>query len=163
MYRDHVQREFARRLRSEATEPERKLWRVLRAQQLAGYKFRRQAAIGPYIVDFVCFSHKLVIELDGVQHAEGDASERDAVRTAWLESRGFQVLRFWNHRMDERVKLVVDEIRGALEKVEGTRTSQPPSPALPAEGRESEEAKQAREGREPEGRTSRGEGAGRET
>ncbi len=140
MYHDQEQRNFARQLRNNATAAERRLWRALRAQQLDGYKFRRQAAIGPYIVDFVCFSHKLVIELDGVQHAEGDAPQRDAARTAWLESRGFQVLRFWNHQLDEGLKLVVDEIRGALEK------GQPPSPALPAEGREPEVGDRRREG-----------------
>ncbi len=144
MYRDHEQRDFARHLRNNATEPERKLWRALRAQQLAGYKFRRQAAIGPYIVDFVCFSLKLVIELDGVHHALDQSPQRDAARTAWLESRGFQVLRFWNHQLDEGLKLVVDEICGALEKLS------PPSPTLPAEGREQERIQGTRR-REPEG------------
>jgi very-short-patch-repair endonuclease len=133
MYRNREQREFARQLRNNATDAERKLWRALRAEQLTGYKFRRQAALGPYVVDFVCFSHKLVIELDGVQHALGHSPVRDAERTAWLESRGFQVLRFWNHQLDDGVWLVVDAIRSALEKVE-----YPPSPALPAEGREPE-------------------------
>jgi very-short-patch-repair endonuclease len=132
MYHDQEQRNFARQLRNNATDAERQLWRALRAQQLAGYKFRRQAAIGPYVVDFVCFSHTLVIVVDGVHHAEGQSPQRDAARTAWLESRGFRVLRFWNHQLDEGLKLVVDEIRGALEK------AHPPSPALPAEGREPE-------------------------
>ena len=94
----------------------------------------------PYVVDFVCFSRKLVIELDGVQHADGAAREHDARRTAWLESRGFRVLRFWNHELDEGLKLVVDAIRAALEKAEVSGDSSPPSPALPAEGREPEES-----------------------
>jgi very-short-patch-repair endonuclease len=135
MYRDRQQREFARQLRNNATDAERRLWRALRAQQLAGYKFRRQAAIGRYVVDFVCFSHKLVVELDGVHHALGQSPVRDAERTAWLESRGFQVLRFWNHQLDDGVWLVVDAIRVALEKMEA---ESPPSPTLPAEGREPE-------------------------
>jgi len=67
-----------------ATDAERRLWTALRAQQLSGFKLRRQAAIGPYIVDFVCFSHKLVIELDGVHHAEALSNEHNARRTAWL-------------------------------------------------------------------------------
>ena len=65
MYRNSEQRKFGCHLRNNATLAERKRWTALRAQQLAGYKFRRQAAIGQYVVDFVCFSQKLVIELDG--------------------------------------------------------------------------------------------------
>jgi very-short-patch-repair endonuclease len=129
MYHDQQQREFARQLRNNATAAERHLWQALRAHQLDGTKFRRQAAIGPYIVDFVCFSHKLVIELDGVDHALGQSPQRDAERTAWLESRGFQVLRFWNHQLDDGLKLVVDEIRGALEK-----QIPPPQPSPPRGG-----------------------------
>jgi very-short-patch-repair endonuclease len=84
MYRDRDQRDFARDLRNQMTEAEKRLWRLLRAQQIGGWKFRRQAAIGPYVVDFVCFSHKLIVELDGPQHAEDDAAKHDARRTAWL-------------------------------------------------------------------------------
>lgn len=61
-----------------------------------GFKFRRQATIGSYIVDFVCLARKLVIELDGSQHAESD---RDARRDAWFRARGFEVLRFWNNEV----------------------------------------------------------------
>jgi very-short-patch-repair endonuclease len=132
MYLNREQREFARQLRNNATDAERKLWRALRAEQLDGYKFRRQAAIGPYVVDFVCFSHKLVIELDGVQHALGESPVRDAERTEWLESRGFQVLRFWNHQLDDGVWAVVDEIRSALEKSEPNLP--PPQPSPPRGG-----------------------------
>jgi very-short-patch-repair endonuclease len=135
MYRDRQQRNFAGQPRNNATDAERKLWRALRAQQRAGYRFRRQAGIGPYIVNFICFSHKLVIELDGVQHALGQSPVRDAERTARLESREFQVLRFWNHQLDDGVWPVVDAIRVALEKEEAEL---PPSPVLPAEGREPE-------------------------
>jgi very-short-patch-repair endonuclease len=132
--RNGEQREFARKMRKEPTEPERKLWLALRARQL-GCKFRRQVAIGAYVVDFVCLSHKLVIELDGVQHAEDESSEHDARRTTWLESRGFRVLRFWNHQLDEGVKLVIDEIRTALEKAKPTAAPSPrPSPPRRGEG-----------------------------
>jgi len=127
MYRDPEQREFARHLRNNSTAAERHLWSALRAQQLAGYKFRRQAAIGPYVVDFVCFSHKLVVELDGVQHAEGLAPDHDARRTAWLESRGFQVLRFWNHQLDDGLQLVVESIQRVLERA-ASNEAPPPSP-----------------------------------
>jgi len=134
MYRNDEHREFARKLRNLSTAPERALWRALRGQQLRGFKFRRQAAIGDYVVDFVCFSRKLVIELDGAQHAEGDAPKYDEERTAWLASRGFRVFRFWNHELDDGLTLVVDRIRGALEEP-STSVGRPPSLALPAEGR----------------------------
>ncbi|MCI0333284.1 MAG: endonuclease domain-containing protein [Planctomycetes bacterium] len=119
------------------TDAERRLWRVLRRQQLKGFKFRRQAAIENYIVDFVCFSNKLVIELDGGQHNEASAIEYDRVRTQWLASRGFRVLRFWNHDVLKRLDGIVDVIWKALTKVASAPIS-PPSPTLPAEGRESE-------------------------
>jgi very-short-patch-repair endonuclease len=116
MYRDREQRDFARSLRNFMTEAEKRLWRLLRAQQIDGWKFRRQAAIGPYVVDFVCFSHKLIVELDGPQHAEPDAARHDTRRTSWLTSQGFRVLRFWNHQLDEEILGVVDTIRAALQQ-----------------------------------------------
>jgi very-short-patch-repair endonuclease len=127
MYRGQEQRDFARDLRNHATLAETRLWHFLRAGKL-GVKFRRQAAIGAYIVDFVCFSHSLIVELDGPQHVEDKGREHDARRTAWLASRGFRVIRFRNQALDEDIWLVVEEIKRALR--------QPPSPALPAEGRE---------------------------
>ncbi len=84
----------ARRLRKHPTDAERLLWRHLRLRQLGGYKFRRQQPLGPYIVDFVCLAKRLIVEVDGGQHAE--QAEEDAQRTAWLEAQGFRVLRFWN-------------------------------------------------------------------
>ena len=95
MYRNETQRTFARELRNGATPAEKRLWHFLRAESL-GVKFRRQAAIGAYIVDFVCLPHNLVVELDGPQHLEEKNKEHDAARTAWLTARGFRVLRFWN-------------------------------------------------------------------
>ena len=88
-----IMRERARAMRREPTEAERRLWSILRGHRLAGFKFRRQAPVGPYIADFLCHAEKLVIELDGGQHAE---SQRDRARDAWFESRGYRVLRFWN-------------------------------------------------------------------
>jgi very-short-patch-repair endonuclease len=76
------------------TDAERRLWSVLRSRRLQGYKFRRQRPIGPFIVDFVCIEHRLVIEADGGQHLDSDY---DARRTAWLEAREWRVLRFWNN------------------------------------------------------------------
>ena len=85
----------AKRLRRGSTDAERALWRHLRNKQLLGYKFRRQAPIGQYIVDFVCFSQNLIVELDGGQHLT--QQDYDAKRTEWLRSRGFRVLRFWDN------------------------------------------------------------------
>jgi very-short-patch-repair endonuclease len=140
MYRDAEQRNFARRLRNQMTGAEKRLWRLLRASQLDGHTFRRQAAIGPYIVDFVCFPEKLVIELDGPQHCEPDAAEHDGRHTTWLASRGFRVIRFWNHQLDEDVQLVAEAIGRALGEVESS-VLHPLSPSLPAEGRGPEETR----------------------
>ena len=85
----------ARALRARPTDAERKLWEALRNRQLEGHGFRRQAPIGRYIADFVCFGRKLVVEVDGGQHATD--KDRAAARTAWFESQGFRVLRFWNN------------------------------------------------------------------
>jgi very-short-patch-repair endonuclease len=85
----------ARFLRRNETDTEKRLWYRLRRQQLNGFRFRRQHPIGPFIVDFVCLSEKLIVELDGGQHAEQITA--DSERTAWLEGRGYRVLRFWNN------------------------------------------------------------------
>lgn len=100
--------EFARTLREAMTDAERALWFHLRAKRFQGWKFRRQQPIGNYIVDFVCFDAKLVIELDGGQHAE--RADADARRTAWLESQGFRVLRFWNDAVLKETEAVLEEI-----------------------------------------------------
>jgi very-short-patch-repair endonuclease len=82
-----------RRLRRQATDAETKLWFSLRDRRLGGFKFVRQDAIGPYVVDFVCRDKKLVVEVDGGQHAD---NPRDRARDAALSADGYQVLRFWN-------------------------------------------------------------------
>jgi len=135
MYRDKEQRDFTRQLRNNPTDPENRLWHFLRAQKLRGHKFRRQAAIGSYVVDFVCFSAKLIGELDGPQHLEPDAVEHDRRRTDWLASRGFRLIRFRNQELDENIHAVVDSIGRVLAELEA-HTGNPPSPALPAEWRE---------------------------
>ncbi len=81
-------------------------------RQLEGHKFRRQQPIGRYVVDFVCLEKKLVIELDGGQHAVQVLS--DVERTAWLETQGFRVLRFWNHHVLGEIEGVMESIREAL-------------------------------------------------
>jgi very-short-patch-repair endonuclease len=135
MYRDNDQREFARALRNQPTDAERRLWHFLRAQQLRGRKFRRQAAIGADVVDFVCFKDKLIVELNGPQHLDPEASEHDKRRTNWLVARGFRVVRFRNQELDGNIRGVVDAIGRAIDELEA-RAQNPPSPALPAEGRE---------------------------
>ncbi|WP_266159087.1 endonuclease domain-containing protein [Dyella silvatica] len=98
----------ARRLRNGATDTERHLWRYLRRENLAGYKFRRQYPMVGYIVDFVCIPATLVIELDGGQHA--DAVGYDAERTRVIEAHGYRVLRFWNDDVLLRTDDVLAEI-----------------------------------------------------
>jgi very-short-patch-repair endonuclease len=107
-----VARDFARQLRKNMTDAERWLWYELRARRFDTSKFRRQASIGPYIVDFVCFESKLVVELDGGQHAS--QVNFDGTRTAWLNSQGFRVLRFWNHQLFEESEAVLETIWNAL-------------------------------------------------
>jgi very-short-patch-repair endonuclease len=82
-----------RRLRRQAPDAETKLWFALRDRRLGGFKFVRQEAIGPYVVDFVCREKRLIVEVDGGQHAD---SARDRVRDAALSADGYHVLRFWN-------------------------------------------------------------------
>ncbi|MDP4001287.1 MAG: DUF559 domain-containing protein [bacterium] len=100
----------AKKLRNNLTDAEKHLWYVLRLNNL-GVKFRRQAQIGKYIVDFVCFERKLVIEIDGSQHAD---SISDKVRDSWLKSQGFKVLRFWNNEVLENREGVVEVILKAI-------------------------------------------------
>lgn len=93
------------------TDAERRLWSVLRDRRLDGYKFRRQYPLGPFILDFACIEHRLAIEADGGQHADSTDDQR---RTAWLERRGWQVLRFWNNDILVNTDGVRDVILWAL-------------------------------------------------
>ena len=87
----------AKAMRKVMTEAELKLWNELRAHRLMGLGFRRQYPVAGYIVDFACPSHRLVVEVDGSQHADTPLAAADARRTAILEADGWTVLRFWNH------------------------------------------------------------------
>ena len=101
----------AKELRRAMTPAERKLWQHLRNGQLNGAWFRRQHAVGPYIVDFFCAKAKLVIEIDGDVHAEPEQAKRDAERTRWLnEQKDYCVIRFWNNE-------VLHNINGVLAKI----------------------------------------------
>jgi len=105
----HRLQEYARELRNNATDAELLLWRHLRSSRLGGVKFRRQQPIEEYIVDFVSFDKKLVIELDGSQHAAH--AGYDTRRYACPKANGFRVLRFWNSEGMENIEGVVDVIR----------------------------------------------------
>ena len=113
MMRDTRAVERGRILRKAMTPPERNLWQRLRARQLGGFKFRRQAPMGPYIADFLSHDAMLAVELDGDSHA-GDAAElHDARRTDFFARQGFSVIRFFNSEVRENLDHVVDRIRVA--------------------------------------------------
>lgn len=102
----------ARTLRKNQTNVEQLLWKKLRNRQLLGHKFRRQFPIEPYIVDFVCLELKLIIELDGGQHAE--QMDYDQQRSLYLQQRGFKVIRFWNNEIIENIEGVLEALRLAI-------------------------------------------------
>ena len=106
----------ARALRNNPTEVEKLLWRQLRIWQLDGYKFRRQQPLGNYIVDFVCLEKRLIVELDGGQHAE--QSDYDTKRDTWLSEQGFTVLRIWNND-------VLNNLEGVTERIVETLKDSP--------------------------------------
>ncbi len=111
----------ARNLRQLSTDAERLLWRHLRDRQLVGLKFRRQRPFGNFIVDFVCLEQRLIVEVDGGQHAT--QRQKDASREAFLMQQGFRVLRFWNNE-------VLGNTEGVLEAiVSAVRPGEPPSPS----------------------------------
>jgi very-short-patch-repair endonuclease len=127
-------RDNAKALRSNMTDAERRLWYLLRAHRFLGYKFKRQLRVGPYIVDFICLAERLIIEVDGGQHAD---SQSDLHRDHWLKDQGFRVLRFWNNE-------VLNNTDGVLERLiehlghsspspsPGATVVAPPSPACAA-------------------------------
>lgn len=122
----------AKTLRRNLTDAEQKLWYHLRAHRFMGRKFKRQKPMGRYVVDFVCLEEKLVIELDGGQHAEN--LEYDQERDAWLRSQGFTVLRFWNNELMNETEGVLERIRLALEHEAISSETLSPGPS-PTSGR----------------------------
>lgn len=108
-------RQLAQQLRKKPTDAERLLWQHLRLKQIENFKFRRQHPIGKYIVDFICLEADLIIELDGGQHNTNENTNADLVRTAWLESQGLKVLRFWNHEVFTKLTVVKETIWNALQ------------------------------------------------
>ena len=121
----------ARKLRNNLTEAEKHLWYFLRLKNF-GVKFRRQAVIGKYIVDFVCYEKKLIIEVDGGQHAD---SEKDQERDHWLKGQGFEILRFWNNEVLGNREGVLQRIINFLGTPSREKAYTPFLP-LPTSGRE---------------------------
>jgi len=104
-------RGFAKRMRREPTDAEAAMWRLLRDRRLDHVKFRRQVPFQGYILDFVCFEKRLVVEIDGSQHA---SSERDTARDAKLAAEGFQIARYWNNDVLQRRTAVLEDILAKL-------------------------------------------------
>jgi very-short-patch-repair endonuclease len=125
-------KQLAPRLRRNATEAEKELWWHLRRKlPLEGTHFRRQVPIGPYVADFCCHAHRLIVELDGGQHSDDAALERDGRRDRYLQQHGYRVLRFWNAQVFTEIDAVVDTIAAAL----AGPPRPPPTPPPEGEGR----------------------------
>ncbi|MEG3177918.1 DUF559 domain-containing protein [Sphingomonas sp. RB3P16] len=112
----------AARLRRERTDAEDRFWQAVRSRQLDGFKFRFQHTIGDYVADFVCLEAMVIVEIDGSQHTE----TADAKRTAFLEARGFKILRFWNTDVLTNLEGVATVVHAAL--LERRRPSPNPLP-----------------------------------
>ena len=104
-------RNFAKKMRHQPTDAEAAMWRLLRDRRLELYKFRRQVPFQSYILDFVCFEKRLIIEIDGSQHA---SSERDQAREAALIAEGFQIARYWNNDVLQQRLSVLEDILAKL-------------------------------------------------
>ena len=104
----------ARELRNNLTDAERRLWQKLKRRQIATVTFRRQQPIGAFIVDFVCFERRVIVEVDGGQHSE--QVPYDEQRTRWLEAQGYLVLRFWNNDVLANTEAVAQAILDAVEQ-----------------------------------------------
>ena len=117
----------AKTLRRNLTDAEQKLWYHLRAHRFMGRKFKRQKPLGRYVVDFICLEEKLIIELDGGQHAENVTYDQE--RDSWLRSEGYTVLRFWNNELLNETESVLERIRLALSKEADTSETLSPGPS----------------------------------
>jgi very-short-patch-repair endonuclease len=122
-------------LRKRTTDAEKELWWHLRRRTpTTGSHFRRQVALGPYVVDFCCHKHRIVVELDASQHATEAHADADRRRDAFLAERGYRVLRFWNTEVFEAMDSVLDTIFAAL-ATQAEQAPPPPTPPLKGEGR----------------------------
>ena len=105
---------FKKQLRTNQTDAESVLWYNLRAKRFCNFKFRRQEIIKPYIVDFICYKQRLIVELDGGQHNDVENRLNDIKRTQFLKSQGFNVLRFWNNEVLQHRDVVLNRIFAVL-------------------------------------------------
>ena len=121
----------ARQLRARMTDAERKLWFALKDRRFAAFKFRRQVPVGPYITDFLCFEKRLIVEVDGGQHAD---SVRDAERDNWLAQNEFQVLRFWNSDVLQNLEGVLTSLSEQLDRTPHPSSRLRETPPSPARG-----------------------------
>ena len=115
--------EFAKPMRSNATDAENLMWQLIRAKRFMNLKFRRQHVIKPYIVDFYCHEIGLVIELDGSQHGMDDAIEYDAERTKFLEALGLTVMRYWNFDVLGQTDVVLEDLWNVCFELKSKSTS----------------------------------------
>jgi len=122
--RNSTTKKRAKRLRKSMTDAEQRLWQALRDRQLGGCKFRRQYPVGPFIADFACVEKKLIVEVDGGQHAIH--VEKDRGRSEYLEMQGYRVLRFWDNQVLQERESVVEAIMLAL--LEGAPSPRPSPP-----------------------------------
>ncbi|WP_299742705.1 endonuclease domain-containing protein [Devosia sp.] len=106
-------RGFAKSMRHKPTEAEDRFWQILRHRRLDGHKFRRQHPVGNYILDFVCLSSHLIVELDGSQHAD---NAYDVARDTYLRAQGFRLLRFWNNDILARPEHILEAVWAALQE-----------------------------------------------
>jgi very-short-patch-repair endonuclease len=102
------------------TVAERRIWQILRSQQMQGYKFRRQVPIGRYIADFACHEARIIVEVDGGQHDR--SSPQEAERSVFLQNEGYRVLRFWNNDVLANLDGVYEVIAGELGRITPTQT-----------------------------------------
>jgi very-short-patch-repair endonuclease len=110
IYQDKQFKNLRKKLRNNSTDAERKLWQVLRKNQILGYKFTRQYGVGKYIVDFYCSAFRLAIELDGSQHMEPKNKLYDGKRTEFLNSQRIKVIRFYDNDVFNNLPGVVEKI-----------------------------------------------------
>jgi very-short-patch-repair endonuclease len=114
---------FAKHLRKKSTDTENVLWKQLRAKRFEGFKWRRQEPIGKYIVDFVCYEKRIIVECDGGQHIV--QKDKDSKRDEWLKDRGYKILRFWDNEVLQNLDIVLDVIWKVL-------SDHPPPNPLPS-------------------------------
>ncbi|MDR6873323.1 type I restriction enzyme R subunit [Bosea sp. BE125] len=119
--------DFARQQRGKPTRAEAAFWQVVRGRRFNDLKFKRQVAIGPFIADFCCFEHRLIVELDGEPHQTDEAKLKDASRDVFLRREGYKVLRFPNERVLGNLEFVLREIADMI-GLAGLPSSDPASP-----------------------------------